>query len=237
MSTQRLACLLVGSPRGTQSTSESLGNYLLDRLREHGFATETLRIGALKTALHQQRLLTAVQNCQVLILSAPLYVDAPPAAVIRAMERIAEHRQTARPTGDQHLLAISNGGFPEALHHETALAIHRQFARECGFRWAGGLALGMGEAIAGKPLRRLGGLVRGIRQALDLAADALAAGTPVPRAAVTAMATPLLPAWIYLWMAERRWRQEARRHGVARDLDRRPYARAGGDAWVRSGLQ
>lgn len=97
-------------------------------------------------------LLVAVANADIVVLAFPLYVDSLPAAVIRGLELISRNRKSEPVPKKQRLISIVNCGFPEAQHNKTAILICRCFAREAEFEWAGGLALGGGEAINGKPL-------------------------------------------------------------------------------------
>jgi hypothetical protein len=122
-------------------------------------------------------------------------------------------------------LAIANCGFPEARHNEPALAICRRFAQELGIEWAGGLALGGGQAINGRSLKDLGGMVRNVIRALDLTAEALATGQSVPVEAVELMAEPLTPAWMYVRLGGLGWRFQAMKHGAHKHIHARPYER------------
>lgn len=224
METQKNVLLLVGSAKRPRSNSESLGSYLCQRLAESGFKTETLRLyRALRSEESIEALLAAMDRADVVVLATPLYVDCLPALVIRALELIAQHRQGNAAPKAQRLVALLNCGFPEARHNDPALAICRQFAREAGFEWAGGLSLGGGQAIGERPLAELGGMMRHAVQALDLAAEALAAGQPVPEAAVEEMAKPFIPAWTYTLMGGFGWRKQAKKHGTQKKLNVRPY--------------
>ncbi len=224
MSTRRRAVVLVGSPRASKSTSESLGAHLLSRLQDRGLETEKLHIHAsLKSQQGRDGLLSAVGRADLIILACPLYVDNLPAPVISTLELIMQHRDAGQARNRQSLLAIVNCGFPEAHHNHSALAICRRFAAEAGFDWAGGLALGMGEAIEGRPLEVAGGLVRNVKKSLDLAAAALAEGEPVPEPAVELMAKRLVPKWMYLWFGTRRWKRRAKKWGVKDQMESRPY--------------
>jgi len=224
MTTQKRALLLVGSPRGAKSTSHSLGMYLLERLQEQGVETETMHIyPALKTEERRAGMLAAIDCADLVILAFPLYVDSLPAAVTRALELIAAYRQAAEPSSRPQLVAIANSGFPEAHHNDTALSICRRFAREAGFEWAGGLALGAGPSLDGKPLTEAGGMARDVVQALDRAAPALAQGRPVPQEAIDSMAKSLVPPWMYVLMGSLGWRLQARKHGAWRKLGARPH--------------
>ena len=220
--------LLVGSPKRKRSTSFALGNHLLSRLREHGFETEIRITSApLKPDTSGESLLDFIHQADIVILAFPLYVDSLPYPVIRILEDIAEYRRKNAPLKDQRLLAIVNCGFPEAHQNHTALAICRQFAMETGFQWAGGLGLGGGGIINGTPLPRMKGVTRWVIKSLNMTADALASGKPMPPEAVSLMAKPMIPNRMYLFFAGRSWRRTARKHGVLKNLDDRPYLKQG----------
>ncbi len=201
-----------------------MGNYLLERLRELGFAAEKLLIyRSLASDEGTKALWAATDSADLLVLSFPLYVDSLPALVIETLESLAGHRQACGSLRKQRLLAIVQCGFPETHQNDTALAICRRFAKEAGFEWAGGLALGGGVAIDGRPLSEVKGMARNVIKALNLSADALGRGEPVPQEAVRLMAKPLMPTWLYLWVAEWNWRRRAKKHKVLDELDARPY--------------
>jgi hypothetical protein len=178
---------------------------------------------ALRSKTRLTTLITAAAEADLVIISAPLCVDALPAAVTELLEIL--HRQLddhARPA-EHRLVAISNCGFPEAEQNEIALRIYRCFARQAGFKWAGGLALGGGEPIKGKPLGESRGIVRNVIAALDLAAEALAEGDPVPQEAVDLMAEPLIPASMYRTMGNLGWHLQALQQGTWRQLRARVW--------------
>ena len=225
MTTPKTALFLIGSakPAGA-STSEALATYLAQRLEQQDVATATMYVArAMRTETRVQELLQAVDAVDLLVLAFPLYVDTLPYLATEALERIAAHRQVQPPPAPAAFLAIANCGFPEAQHNTTALAICLQFAGEAGFAWVGGLALGAGGAINGRPLAEAGGMARHVVQALDLAAAALVAGQPAPQEAVTLLARPLMPLRVYTFMGDLGWRMQARRHGAYRRLRARPF--------------
>jgi hypothetical protein len=230
MKAPRSALLLVGSPKPGSSASLSLGQYLLDRLADAGLSTEAMTARkAVKSPAAARELCAAVDAADLLILSSPLYVDSLPAPVVEAFETIAEHRRHAVDTGSSAgdaspaFAALVQSGFPEARHNDVALAISRNFARAAGLDWLGGLAVGAGGMIDGRPLAETGGVMRHRRRALDLAAEALAAGRPIPDEAVTLMARLPIPAAAYRFMGELGWRKLAKGNGVRRDLVARPF--------------
>ncbi|MBI3170674.1 MAG: NAD(P)H-dependent oxidoreductase, partial [Chloroflexi bacterium] len=179
----RRAVLLVGSPRTRKSTSASLGNYLFDQLKARGVETEVIQIyTSINSQEKMKRLIEAVNNADLTVLAFPLYVDTLPFPVISALEKISANRI---PSDTQvYFAAISNCGFPEAHHTDTALNICAEFARQNGFDWLGSLALGGGEGLVhGTPLNEMDGRAIPIKTSLELAAEALANRQPIPQSA------------------------------------------------------
>ena len=217
--------LLIGSPRAKgKSNSESLGLYLLERLRQKGLTTEPMRIHKMvRSEKGLADLFKAVDEPDLVVLTAPLYVDSLPAPVIKAFEEIAEHRKTVRVHRKQRFAAMVNSGFPEAHQNHTALAICRRFAFEADFQWAGGLAMGGGEAMVGRPVEKLGSMVRHQKRALEKAADSLAEGRVIRQEAVDLMGRKLIPYWLYRFLGDRGWKKEARKYGVFDKLWDRPF--------------
>jgi len=151
------ALLLLGSPKGPRSTSSSLGTFLLGRLRELGLDTrrQHLELAGYRAAAARERLCAAVAEADVVVLASPLYVDSLPSHVIRVLEILATLPRSGRERR-RSLTAIVNCAYPEATRNDAALSLCRLFARDCGYAWAGGLGLGMGEVIAAR-CRRWGG--------------------------------------------------------------------------------
>ncbi len=224
----RRAVLLVGSakPSGT-STSEALGRSLLRRLEAGGVEARVFLFAHCRSDDALRELVDAVAAAEIFVLATPMYADSLPHLVIRAFETIAAARTRAdAPRSSTRFLAIVNCGFPEAAQTQTALEICRIFADQARLELAGALGLGGGETLHGKAPEALGWLARHLRRALDLAADALLAGRPVPQKAVELMGRPIVPAIGYLLVSNHNWRKEARRWGAEAKLDARPYAPA-----------
>lgn len=131
-------------------------------------------------------MLEIIDEIDYLILSSPLYIDCLPSQMIHALKIIKEHRKVNKRKS-QKLIAISNGGFPEGKQNNTALEICRRFAIESGFEWLGGLPLGGGAGIDGKPLDRFGIHSKRLIKSLDLSVEALSNGEPIPDNAIRLM--------------------------------------------------
>jgi multimeric flavodoxin WrbA len=232
LSAPATALVIGGSPRGSRSTSASLARYLAGQLEGRGVQTDTVEIcEARRTEDGVVQLLAGSDAADLVILSFPLYVDSLPAPVIRMLERIWSHRLSLAPSsrpGTQRFIAIVQSGFPEVRHNYTALAVCREFARDSGYVWAGGLALGGGHGLVqSKSLESLGGRADHVRKALDLTAAAVAGGRPVPGEAAALMARPFVPTWLYRLIGDALWLRDARRNHALGRLRNRPYATQG----------
>ncbi|MGZ8439881.1 MAG: NAD(P)H-dependent oxidoreductase [Candidatus Deferrimicrobiaceae bacterium] len=216
--------LLVGSPKGSASTSEALGTYLLEQLEGQGGATEVARIvPSLRFEEGRNKLLHSVASADLLLLASPLYADSLPSGVTRLFEIIGAEGKEEPGFSGTGFAAVINCGFPEARQCDTAIAICRCFAKEAGMEWMGGLALGGGESIGGRPLREAGGVARNARKALDLAAAALAGGRQVPDEVVSLMAKQTVSPWLYTVIGDIGWRLRARKHKAGKRMKDRPY--------------
>ena len=223
------ALVIVGSPKTlSPSSSAVFGGFIGELLMQRGWEVETLKLNAgLKRRAWQSEFLSAVDRADLLVLAFPLYVDSLPHLVTKALELIDAHRSVAECRRPQRLLAISNNGFIEPHQNATALAICRNFALRSGITWAGGLAIGAGEALSsGAPLTGSGRSgrppVNHVIKALTLTADALAKGLPVPNQAVALAARdpiPFIPnrlwRWIYVKGGTRSWQKRAASNGVS----------------------
>ena len=231
------ALLVVGSPKTNSPTASSaLGGYLLDRLHDRRWDTESLTLRAsLNRAEGEAALVSSIDRAGLILLVFPLYADALPYLVTKALAVIAAHRQAGGSQSPQRLVAIVNSGFPETHQNSVALAICQEFASQTGITWAGGLALGGGGIVAGQPLtatKRSGPSVKHVVRALDLTAEALAAGHSVPAEAVRLMAKTPIPfvpfalwRWLYIQLGGKGFERLAAQNGVSkyRLLDQ-PYA-------------
>lgn len=220
---RRDAALLIGSAKlkGT-SASEVLARALIARLERAG-VTPTLHVATdFVHARKADEVAHRIAAAELFVLVSPLYVDAFPALVVRALEHVAR----ARGDGAPRFAAIVNCGFPEPEHVRTALRIARHFGASAGYRWAGGLPLGGGGYLKpGVPLDAQHGPATHVAQALDVAAPALAAGAGVPDAAIELMMKAPMPDAAYRLLGDLGWRYQAYRNGLAqRALRARPLA-------------
>ncbi len=221
----RRALLLCGSPHGWKGSSAAIGQYLRERLREKEILAESIWLHkSLQSDTEWEKLCRAYESSDLVLLTAPLYIDSLPASVIEVLERL--HKKYAYHASAQRraLAALVNSGFPEAKHNLTALAIYRQFARKSGLDWVGGLAIGGGAMVNGQKLQDLGGRAQYIMRALDAASAALVQGKPIPPEAQKHAGKMPFPAFVYRLFANWGFRQEVKRRGILSKIGAQPYA-------------
>ncbi|MDD5034904.1 MAG: NAD(P)H-dependent oxidoreductase [Methylococcaceae bacterium] len=222
----RRVLFLIGSqkPKPSESTSASLANYLVRQLESRNCVTQTMFITS--NSLKDNRVeefLSTIDNADIIVLASPMYVDSLPYQVIAALEIIANHRNSLASRPDQVFMCVINGAIPGPHRFDTVLAICRKFCAEVGFEWIGGLALGGGEAIGGKPLDDLKFVARNVRKSLILTAEDIANGKPISQRAITLMEKPPIPVFIYRLIAELHFRKRAIQNNVYRNMGDSPY--------------
>lgn len=200
------AVVLVGSarPKGT-STSESLAQELIVHLRESGTVISVIYANQfIKAGRTAEQALEAMLCADLLVISAPLYVDGLPYLVTSALEQLS-CRMAQQTHALRRLVGILNCGYPEAIHNRIAMRMLRNFAHRNNLAWAGGLALGGGEIIQGRSMAAIRFVLPAPARALRLAALALSVGASIPPQAIRLMAKPLVSARLFRWMAKVRW--------------------------------
>lgn len=218
------ALLLVGSPKTRTSASLAFAEAVGTRLEARGWECSTERVvAALRDEARMAALLAAAGEADLVVLAFPVYVDSLPAPVLALLEAWAERAQALAPgVRPPRLAVLAQCGFPEASHCDVAVEVCRLFALRCGLEWSGALAFGMGGAIEGRPVEN--SPLAGRLGALDAAADALAAGAPIPSASTEAFARPLSPPWVYPLVGGLVWARQARKRGCEEPLRFRRYA-------------
>jgi multimeric flavodoxin WrbA len=213
--------LLVGSPRKEESSSNALGGYLLERLSGSGWTVET---GMISDIVRDEAMILAalekMDKADLVVLSFPLYIDSWPSQMIRFLEMAYERRKDSEARG-QKLIALCQSGFPESSHNSLALQMCASFAQDAHYHFAGGLAIGGGGVLGGADIHS-SGMLRKLRQALDLTADALTAGNDLPPEATALVSKGTTPKWLYVLIVNRQWKKQARENGV--DINAKPHA-------------
>jgi len=230
-----VAVLLTSARAAGTSTSESLARYLEQRLELSGAEVRFVPATAFaRDAASTQRAARQLADADILVVASPLYIDTLPYLGLLALEQVRNARRDGQGRRPARLVALLNCGFPEPEQMRFALQMLREFALEAGYTYAGGLPVGGGEAIHGRPLASTGGMTHRLRGALDVAAAALAAGQGVPDVASAAAAHPFTAPPLYRLAGWWGWRSQAHAHGLRTGALRdRPFDRIDDAEWQR----
>lgn len=223
MKTEKTVLLINGSPRKNGGTSGAISEYLSNRLKEKGLSVKILCArSSITKDEHINEMLDIVGYADTMAVIFPLYVDSLPYPVTKVLELAAKNQNLFDGRKKQGFLAIANSGFPEAVHNKTALSICRKFSEETGRTWIGGFGLAGGGIIDGR-LDKAGRLAVKLKKSLDLAAEAIIEEKPLPSQIKKLMAGPLVPKWLYLYIAETRWKKTAYKNGTWKKINDTPY--------------
>lgn len=161
-------------------------------------------------------------ECDVIVLTAPLYVDALPYPAIWFMEKLAQ--EYSGELKGKSFFAVGQCGFPDITRIEPLLDSCRIFAAETGMKWLGGLAYGGGAIINGTFLEDFRGRGKKITAGFELAIHAVLEGGLIPAKAqetitlkLPKIILPLLAAYL-----NRNSRKQARENGNV-DFARKVY--------------
>lgn len=224
----RKVLALVGSARPLgHSTSESLARHFIQALEAQGaWSHKVLHVHRhMYVDQKRQKLLEQVDSADLVVLATPVYMDALPYLVTRALEAIGAHRSALDASAKTpRLMALINCGFPEVEHTEVAMAICHAFALKAKLRWCGGLGMGAGEFIGGRPLEEVGGAIHRVASGLEMAAEAVHRGDSVPEPAKVLLGRPLVPRGLYTAIGNWGMKRRADANGQRGRLDDTPYA-------------
>jgi hypothetical protein len=204
MTTTSKVLLVVASPRGKAGVSHVMASYFGARLATQGLSMETVHVSDVFESAEEARgFLTAMSEAETAFFFFPLYADQLPGILVRALELYDAHRVFLGRGRLRRVAALCNCGFPEAGHIDGALAVMRRFAELQGLKYSGGLAFGGGGMVQGAiALERQGGKVERLKKVLNLSADAVAKGLPLPEEAMALVRRPVLPHFLYAFIAE-----------------------------------
>lgn len=214
--------MIVGSPKSKVSTSEKIGNYVLDKLSVQGHTVSGLNAAmTLVSSEGEKCLIDKAKQADVILFSFPLYVDSLPAPLIKVCEILSKSVKDTH----KEVVAIANSGFPEPKQNFTALDILESFARQSGLNWVCGLAVGAGAALASRKPKKLedhGGMVARLQKSLDEIVTMITKDVS-SKGHMTVCAQPL-PRWMYTMMGDMGWKEAAKRRGLKKsDLLARPF--------------
>jgi len=217
------ALLLIGSPKVNGGTSRIIADHLASRLRELNVEVEIKHIHQAIDAGKEEELFEAIDRSESVVLLFPLYVDSLPSGVVRFFELFLE-RRGEKGGKEKPFYAIVNSGSPESIQSTVALEICVLFARDTGFVWNGGGAVGGGSILEGRTLEESGSKSKNLRGGLALLAVSISLGGGLSKQARELIGRPLVPKFLYVYYGNRMWRRTAKGNGVADRLNDKPLA-------------
>lgn len=132
--------LFNGSPRA-KSSSQFVLSKIRSKLDEKA---DFVEINLYKKAFEKTDV-EKVLSCDVIVIAAPLYVDALPSHVVQAMIFIEESIHTLQKKIE--VFAVSCGGFAEGYNNFLTFDIISNWCVKCGFNWNYGVGIGSAERL------------------------------------------------------------------------------------------
>ncbi len=219
--------ILIGSPKGKKSASNNITSYIEKEFNKRGIKAQKEYIVNYKDPETLQELMERVNQNDILVIVAPLYIDSIPAITINFMEKYYNYRN-ANPKSEQKLLAIFNSGFPEPNHNDLALAMCKNFAFQSNIEWVGGITIGMGAAFEHRSLEKSGGMSKNLRKGLDSMIESLSKDDPVPPEAMLIASKPLMPLilskFVMRFFGNMMWKKRVKNKKTQKKMYDQPYA-------------
>ena len=151
-----------------------------------------------------------LREAETIVIGTPLYVDGLPSAALRLLEALARD-----PGGKKRIYVVANLGFYESQQIRNLLAFVRNWCGECGYTYAGGLAVGAGAMNA--QLLKLTPAKNAVA-GLERFASAILDGRSVNDHYEDSF---LFPRAAYVFAANRSWIPKGRKNGLSKEDLRR----------------
>jgi len=195
---QKRIILFIGSLKGESSSSAALGNYLLKYLTRKNVILEKIAISLVLANKEKiEKLLKSLKTDDVILFSNPLYVDSPPCLVLELMEMI--YKEQRKNQGDRQLsfFVISNCGYPEASHNNTAISIYKKFAKKSNLKYLGAIEIGMGLLFQHNRITVLSLLIKRLRTGFKLTAQSILENRIIPNRVNEVLSKNIMPICLY----------------------------------------
>lgn len=235
---------LMCSPRGEKSASHSIGSYVTSLFEEKGVSVKSFSVyKTLKKQEEIEKMITSIDESEIILISSPLYIDQAPYMTIRTMNIITDSFQQGKISKkERHLFAISNAGFLEYYHNSLVLKIYEQFAKENDLVWAGGLPIGAAGTYAQYPIPEFLKMLEPLPKedprheiytkptkildsVIKTSVDYLCAGEIVPKKELKKLEFIPMPLEAYVEGGNKGWPEAAKQFGAEEKLRDKPYER------------
>lgn len=132
--------IINGSPEPGHSTSGYIIDLIVPRISEGNI----LEIYNISRGNLQEGQFVKIQNCDVLVLAFPLYVDSIPSHMLRFMAELEERGFASKNT---MVYCIINNGFFEGKQNRIATMQVKNWCKRTGLVWGQAIGAGAGEMI------------------------------------------------------------------------------------------
>ncbi|MBQ1508031.1 MAG: flavodoxin family protein [Erysipelotrichaceae bacterium] len=204
--------LLNVSMRHVKGNSALLAKQLQSQLK-----TGTETIALTKQLKDLSGLREKLEEASAVVLCLPLYVDGLPSQLIRLFEEMKKNG----PGTAKKIYVLANMGLYESGQLVNLFTMIRNWCREMGYAYCGGLGVSAGELIGGLMQMMPFGVLpmKHVKEGMDRLAQTIDQGGSMEEF----YAEPyLFPRFLYIEIANRNWNVTARKNGISpKDLYRR----------------
>lgn len=183
--------ILIGSPRTEKSTSNFISINLEKKLTSQNISYSKLYL--LKELHYEEALLEKLANADTVILITPVYENNVPTTVLQFFEMAFKHKELFNAQNKQ-FFAITLTGFANPAAGKATLNTCKLFTEEMRFSWLGGITTSPATLIDSE---ELGKMYAGLSTSLNLLAQGLNQGGPLPTQIFELNTKAVFPAWIY----------------------------------------
>lgn len=206
-------CIINGSPKAGENTSELLIRALASKFRK----TDEVKLHRVASKDFGEALYRDIAESGALVFAFPLYVDSIPSHLLRLLNDLKEKGGLSAKT---RVYCILNNGFFEGTQNRIAAEQMKNWCAASGLKWGQALGVGAGEML---PFLKEIPLGHGPYKNLDSALDIFAENLLNRRTGEDLFLSPKFPRALWRLQASRSvWLPRARKNGLKRkDLLRR----------------
>lgn len=206
-------CIINGSPKAGENTSELLIGALVSKFRE----TDEVKLHRITKKGFGEALYRDMAECRALVFAFPLYVDSIPAHLLRLLVDLKENGGLSPKTA---VYCILNNGFFEGTQNRVAVEQMKNWCMAAGLKWGQAIGVGAGEMLPFLKEIPLGhGPYKNLGQALETFAENLLNR----RTGEDLFLSPKFPRALWRFQASQSvWLPRAKKNGLKRkDLFRK----------------
>ncbi|SHJ83068.1 Flavodoxin-like fold [Clostridium cavendishii DSM 21758] len=182
--------IAIGSPKSKKSNSESIGNYIMDKLNKKEAHCSMIYLRK------EGQQVECVDVSDTIVLVLPIYQNSVPGLVVKFFETLYENREKLKAK-QKKLFVITNSGFPEVEANKAAIKTCELFAKEMGFEWMGGISLSPGTLIDGNELEKSAKTYKKFMTSLNMLINSFINDESVPKEVYKLMSKSFMNPFFY----------------------------------------